>query len=724
MILWILTILLQVNDAIREEDKMDQSNLKNYGIYRTLVTDGIIRIDTSTITEGNLDLHFNAVMNIMRDGIETPEVQSMKINVVFTDGISLNLTIFDYWFNLIFWTIPVETHNPIDSRYLFFWENGITKKAIKEYIDNMFVRVFRTKIPFRRLNNIIDDTLYKMKYINEFAMYLANTINFEDTLELMRQYPEFNQAIHADLTGVPLEDVKNVGMEYANTLIRYIKNSNHCLRDSFIAQEAINPKQFKEVFANIGSKPNGQGGIFPWIINSSFINGGVSDPKSYLIESSVGRTAQILQKMNVGISGAFARLLEINNIDTHFHPDPEFSCRTKNFERVLIKDAGWLKMYDMRYYRFFEDGPEYIVDAKKDFHLIGQTLFFRSPMTCASFAHGEGICRKCYGDLYFVVRNINPGKIAAELLSSIYTQMLLSAKHLLESMVIKMEWTDGFDQLFSVEMNTIGLIEDQDYSGFTMIINPEENMDDDDDAAIASNECVEIIGVQFPDGHIENFHTANNDEIFISEDLKNEIKSNKKTVYDDDGIHVPINALKKLPVLFYMHIQNKELSRTLEKSKHIINRSDETSKYDRNSILDAFITTNIEGNINLNAVHLETILANQIRDPDNILEKVDWTRKNVPYNILTLGSALTNNPSITVTLEYQKIAASLVSPLSTKKKKPSYTDLFFMLQPQNYIEDTKNMVSDDYKMRDEADDVLMKQALHFFDDDDGNEILQ
>lgn len=699
---------------------MDQSKLCNYGIYRSLVLEGTIRIDTNSITEENLDSHFLWILNIMRDGIETPEVQSMKIQVMFTDGVLLNLTVFDYWFNLIFWTIPVEVHEPIDSRYLFFWEKGITKKAIKEYIDNTFVRSFRTKIPFRKLNNIIDDTLYKLKYINVFAMYLANTINFEDTLDLMKKYPEFNEAIHADLSGVPLEDVKNKGMEYANTLIKYIKNSDHCLRDSFIAQEAINPKQFKEVFANIGSKPNGQGGIFPYIINNSFINGGVAEPESYIIESSLGRTAQILSKMNVGISGAFARLLEINNIDTYFHPDPDYTCRSKNYEKVVIKDAGWLKMYDMRYYKFVKDGPLHIVDANKDFHLIGQTLLFRSPMTCASFAHGEGICRKCYGDLYYVVRNINPGKIAAELLSSIYTQILLSAKHLLESMVIKMEWTDGFDQLFAVEMNTIGMIEDQDYTGYTLIFDPEENMDDDDEIS-ASSEYVESFNIEYPNGNVVTFHTANNDEIFISEDLKIAIKGSKKVKYEDDGIHVPLNLVKGLPTMFYMHIQNKELSRTLEKSKHIINKAAETGKYDRNSILDAFITTNTEGNINLNAVHLETLLSNQIRDPDNILERPDWTIEDVPYSILTLGSSLTNNPSITVTLEYQKIAASLISPLSSKKKKPSYTDLFFMLQPQNYVENTKGMVSDEYKMRDEQDDNVMKQVI-YFTDDNGNTI--
>lgn len=684
--------------------------------YDQLIINGFIDIDTKDIDASNINDHFFQVLDILRDGIETDLVQSMKIHVKFEDNVDLTLTVFDYWFNLIFWTIPVEVGIPIESKFFFFFENGITKGAIKSYIDNLFIRSFRTTIPFKTMNNILDDTIYKMKYINEFALYLANTINFEDTIDLMRQYPEFNESIHADLSSVPIEDVKNKGMEYANTQIEYIKGSDHCLKDSFISREAINPKQFKEVFANIGSKPNGQGGVFPYIINNSFINGGVADPRSYIIESSNGRTAQILQKMNVGTSGAFARLLEINNIDTFFNPDPNFFCTTRNYEDITIKDASWLKIYDQRYYKLDLEGPDYLLDAKKDFHLIGKTLHFRSPMTCASFAAGQGICRRCYGDLYFVIKNINAGKIAAELLSSIYTQMLLSAKHLLESAVIDSKWNEEFFQLFSIDMNFISLNEDQDYTGYDLCINPDEIQSMDEDDEIKYNEYINSINVRYPNGTIVHNHPEMNDEIYLSEDLN--IKMRKFGKYVDNNIVIPFNKLKDLPVLFYIRIQNKELSRTLEKSKHIINKASETSKYNRHEILSEFITTNMEGGINLNAVHYEVILANQIRDADNILKKPNWDIPNAPYTILTLGSSLTNNPSIAVTLEYQKIGSTLVSPLSSKKRTPSYMDVFFMPQPQNYIDNTNNMVSDDYKMRDEEPERKRMVRGVIFDDPD------
>ena len=506
-------------------------------------------------------------------------------------------------------------------------------------------------------------------------------------------------------------------MEYTRTQIKYIKNEDHCLRDSFVSGEAISPKQFKEVSVNIGTKPDGQGGVFPYIINNSFINGGVSEPESYVIDSSVGRTAQILQKMNVGTSGAFARLLETNNIDTFFNDDPEFSCNTKNFIEVFIKDASWLKMYDKRYYRFDPDGPEYVVDKNRDIHLIGQTLYFRSPITCASYAKGYGICRRCYGNLYYVNRDINPGKIAAELLSSIYTQMLLSAKHLLESSVVEMKWNKEFYDIFELNLNMISIDEDFECNGMYMVIdsgNIDSDDDDEDDSSISYDEYISSFDIMYPNGQVISFHTAEEDNIYLTEDLNRLMKSKKVTMNDDKYI-IPISALKTIPVVFTVKIQNKELQRTLERSKHIIDREKDTSSFTKDTIVREFISANAEGGINVSAIHLETIIANQVRNPDNLLEAPNWSIPNIPYKILTLGSSLMNSPSITVNFEFQRIGKTLVSPLSLKKKKPSVFDLFFMEQPQDFIVN-KEMISDAFDPNSDGTEINMKDAIFFVDD--------
>jgi hypothetical protein len=513
-------------------------------------------------------------------------------------------------------------------------------------------------------------------------------------------------------------------MKYTQTQINYIKNNDHCLRDSFISQEAISPKQFKEVSVNIGTKPDGHGGIFPYIINNSFMNGGVSNPESYVIDSSVGRTAQILQKMNVGTSGAFARLLETNNLDTFFNPDSEYSCDTKNFIKVFIKDSNWLSKYDKRYYKFNPEGIDYLLDKDRDYHLIGQTLYFRSPITCASYAHGNGICKKCYGDLYYVNRDINPGKIAAELLSSKYTQMLLSAKHLLESSVIEMKWNSEFFDIFELNLNMISIQEDVELDGYYMILDSNkftsDDEDDSEDSTIQYEEYTPSFDIRYPNGNIITFHTSEEDNIYLTEDL-NKLLRSKKTKENDDGIYIiPLDQLKNIPVVFTVKIQNKELQRTLERSKNIINREKDTSSYTKDEIVKEFITANMDGGIDISAIHLETIVSNQMRDPEDILSMPNWSIKNAPYKILTLGSALNNSPSITVNLEYQRIGKTLISPLSTRKRKPSVFDLYFMEKPQNYLENN-DMISDKYNMIEDNEVNKMRDAIYFIDNEEPND---
>ena len=378
-------------------------NEQYYYPYKELCETGRQDIYTKDFNASNIARHFYSIINILRDGIETKEVQSMMVHIYFTNNVDVRLSIFDYTINLMFWQFCTATGEPIRDVHLVFFED-ITKRSIKEYIDNIYIDKYRKTVPFIVLNNTIDDVIGKFRELRPFQMYLANTLNLEDTLELMRKYPEFNDTIHFSTEGIPIEDIKEAGIEATNKQIKYIKNSNHHLRDSFRTGEAISPKQYKEVAVNIGSKPDGQGSVFPHPIKHSFMNGGLQTPEELVIESSVGRVAQILQKTNVGESGAFARQLELNNQDTTLHVDPNYVCDTVHFEEVIIDNDSMWNMYDMRYYRENPNGVDKLLNAKnkKDKErLMHRKLYFRSPMTCASAARGHGICYKCYGDLAY-----------------------------------------------------------------------------------------------------------------------------------------------------------------------------------------------------------------------------------------------------------------------------------------------------------------------------------
>lgn len=675
-----------------------------YYPYSDLVLTGYQEINTKDITKDNIDMMFDHAINILKDGIETPFVQNMKIHVKFVDKVDINLSIFDFLFNLMFWRMRVMIDKKIHSIHLFF-PDDINSGYCKNYIDNIFIDKNRRDIDIISLNQIIDGTVGKFREFRQFQPYLANSLNLEDTIELMNKYPEFNETIHLDISNVPLEDVKDFGMQMARKQIEYIKNSNHCLSDSFRTGEGVNPKQYKEVAVNIGSKPDGKGSVYPVAINKSFINGGLQTPTEMFIESSNGRVAQILQKNNVGESGEFARKLELNN-QIRLHPDPNYSCSTRNLIKVEMDSEKKLKMYNLRWYREHPNGLDKFLNYKKDKHLIGKTLYFRSPMTCSSAARGDGICYKCYGDLAYTNKEVNVGQIAAEGLSSIYTQTLLSAKHLLESNIIKNNWSPGFHDLFTAYFNSVSLRDEEgiNLKGWMMIID-EDIKSEDENEEIDYNYYINSFIVRSPDGEEFKIFTQETDNLYFTDDFLKYALAN----YNEDNTLIEMNLvdLLQFPSLFVMEIKNNELSQTMNKIKKLIDVKSVMKDYDRDSLLKEFTDTNIMGRITLDAVHFEVIIMNQIRDAENELEKPNWDTPNAEYQILPLSQSLAHNPSISVRLQSTTPSKVFLDPNSRNLYKPSVNDLYFMEQPQEFLEN-KDMITEDSKIDDGSEKNIIE----------------
>lgn len=686
-------------------------NYKNYYVYADAVRkQENISIYVPSITIDNIDDHIDGIYAILKDGIETDYVHNLKVNVSWGSDVNCDLFIIDYWFSLFMWKMILRNGNPIRPKHIF-WSGELKRKDIKKYVDKFILtRENKIKLGNVFLNNNISDGLWAFSFIETFSYYLANTINNEDDIDLMNHCPEFDEIFHCSLAGVPFDQVKDVGMDYANRAIDIIKDSkkyigyDHGLTASFKASEAINPRQYKEAKLNIGTKSNGTGGIYPYVIDSNFSNGGVNDPLSFFIESSSARTAQILSKINIGDSGDFARILGLNNTDTILNRDVNYECMTQNFIRFEIKTKDHLSMIKNRYYRFNPRGMEYLIDDNDD-SLVGRTVFLRSPMTCSCMSSGHGICKKCYGDLYYTNIDINVGKIAAEILSSQISQILLSAKHLLETKIKEFKWNPEFSSWFYVDANTIKLNDLDDSINLKkcmLIIDPEDvnlvneeedsiSFDDNDDESInidddgIYNEYITHFYIKTPDGGMIRFNTEEDDPLYISNELNSAIRAKAD---DTNGmVNVPLYNLQD-SVLFYVRINNNEISKTMNDIMNVINKGSVTENMTKEEALQTIVDLIVNGPLSIDAVHLEVILANQIVDARNIIKKPNWNIPGVPYRMLSLNKALSNNPSVIVSLLYKDLHKVLYNPLTYTKNAPSFFDLFFHEQPQNYMDNS------------------------------------
>lgn len=699
-------------------------NYQNYGIFVSIPEHRELQINTKDITKNTWSDYFYALHNVLLDGIETDLVQKYKVLITFGNRVSVRLSPVDLWINLIMWRLIIYTDQEIQPKHLIF-SKYITKKTLKNFIDEFCIEVNKRNIPNTILNGIISDCLKEISKIDSFSFYLANTFNLEDFYSLMKQNPEFKDLMHPDLDNVPLEDVKAVGNRNADRMIEIMNDTKiynpngrdyeHCLAIPLAIGEGINPKQFREFAIVEGTKPNNEGGIFPHAIKTSFITGGISDPYDYYMDANASRIAQILQKENVGSSGYFARLLGLNNIDTSLNQDPNYDCHTQNYVALDISSEEVLNRVDGRWYRMTPNGVDHIIRSHRCKHLIGKTVLLRSPMTCASAARGQGICFKCYGELAYVNKDINPGRYASEKLSSELTQRLLSAKHLLETVIKKIKWCNEFEEFFEVDSNCITLNSEIVTKGFNLLIDPNymdsEDNDEESDDEDRYSEYVTKIFIKTPSGEEIPIYSETEDKLYISNSLNGIIR--KKAVPDNGRFSIPFSVIQD-EALFFIVLHNNDLMNALQDVQDCINKVSVTraKNMTKDALLNEFIRTILKSNLSIQSVHLEVILMNQIRALDNILEKPHWERPNEEYQILTMKQALYNSPSVIVSLLTEKLEKMFYSPLTFKKTAPSFVDLFFMEQPQMFI-DNPDMIDGTVEYKDySADDGINKKLIN------------
>lgn len=675
-----------------------------YGPFIPFLKEEKMTIYTKNITKQTWDNYFQGLLNILKDGIETELVEKGKFDIIFNNGKHIKLTVPDLFINIIFWKMIVYTDHIIETKHLFFAKN-ITKSEIAEYMNKMLIIPNRKHTDVLLLNNIIDDTLYNFKHLNKFSLFLANTYCLHDDILLMKASPRYRDILHTDLSNIPLEQVKSEGMKLTNEMIKIITEQGkkllgfeHGLANAFRAKESVKPKQYKEIYVNIGTKPDIDGTVFPHSINHSFLHGGVRSNIDHMIDASTGRTAQILAKESVGKSGGYARILGLNNIDSILHPNPRYVCDTKNLVALYISSEKMFNSVIDRYFRWSDSGTsedDILIRPEMMESLLYKTIYLRSPETCASAARGEGVCFRCYGDVAFTNRNINIGKYAAEKNSEKFTQELLSAKHLIDTKISTIKWNENFDKFFEFVDNGIRVIYNlPNIEDMILYIDPldmsYDNDEDYDEESIETyNEYVDKVTVY--DGEKEyEICTVDSDNMYISQKLKKIIKT--VAVADEERIAIPFSVLIEID-LFYIFIKNNGLGETLRQIKNIINLNAITSKLNKDIVLQKYMEAMINSGIDMRSVHAEILIMNQLRDADDVTKKVDWTVPHARYSLVTLNTALSKHPSPLVTLEYSKLKMNLCTPLTYKKDGVSFVDMFFMKNPQKFIKSRPTLVS-------------------------------
>jgi hypothetical protein len=722
------------------------STVYDYGVFTPLINGQSVVINTADITKETIDDYQNDLKDIFLDYIENPTIQKNKVTFVFDNGMSVNLPTAYALINIIAWGFIVKTNQTIKPKHLFFNKKGITNAYIKSYIDKFAIMPVRDMVSdandrmiIHNLNRTIYDSLRDLKFVDKFAWYFNNSINMEDFILMYYSCPGFKEIMDRHNNNYyaqfPPEQMNQEALNDMNRLIEYIVDAkkyigrDHCLSDAFRAKEGVKPKQAREMYINIGVKPNGEGGIFPYVVNTSYISGGANNVAFHILESLIARIAQNLSKKNTSRSGHFSRIMILNCAATRKYTvpysdkiDPGYDCGTRNFLEYYVEDETALKKIADRWYRIDPMGIEHRLGnvyrvVKENQDLIGKVIYLRSPIKCLSAAHGRGICRKCMGELYNIVPATNIGVYSVTNLTERLTQMMLSAKHLLEAKI------DGvtFDTstMTPEEISKYILIDEG-----TIFINPNipdmkkwhliikdgdiqeevlaslDDGDDDDNDDFNIEDTMNYINVFYlkkqGSNEVITIKTSNVDNLYLTDWLNDYIEL-KNLADNNEDIDIPVSVLlEDVSPLFNVGIHNDDMSERLESVIKVIDLKANTDSYTAETFLKALSDRlNNIGLDHIMSVHLEIIIMNQIRDKDDIIEMPDWSIPNQQnYQILTLKKAVMTHPSITIAMQSENIARMLYNPLSFRKHKPSPYDLMYMVQPQKFIHNDPEVNND------------------------------
>ena len=88
-------------------------NYQNYYVYADLVKQGRLLVKAEDINLQTWESHYNGIFNVLRDGVETDYIQNMFVSVDFGNGEIVDLTLPDYYFNLLiikFFSIDLWVH--------------------------------------------------------------------------------------------------------------------------------------------------------------------------------------------------------------------------------------------------------------------------------------------------------------------------------------------------------------------------------------------------------------------------------------------------------------------------------------------------------------------------------------------------------------------------------------------------------------------------------------
>lgn len=511
---------------------------------------------------------------------------------------------------------------------------------------------------------------------------VVSTISVLGILRAARQDPRLHELMNWKPNAESdFSDIENSLQRAEKELVAILRDSDNPVEPYLRAGTGVNTRQLSQVVVAVGLKPDLQGNVIPHPVASSFLQG-LSSVKDYMVVALGARKAQVTTYSQVKSSGYFTRKLSLLMFDVGLSPTLE-DCGTAHYVRVAVPSASALRRLRGRI-RVLKDGREREIKGDEE-KLIGKRIRLRSPVSCAS----PLVCGRCYGPyLAQVNSDFHAGLAAAVLMSNQLTQMLLSAKHLLQTTSLEVEWPEAMTSTgaFRFLRNCVYL---DPTSGVSVLIDP--GAVGEGDAGTQDVYTFVVRGADGEEQHVEPevdlslsprvmkmlASMEESDEMLVlsaktltgrGRRAEEDEEDGREEVPDEDGL-VPI---------FSFSTENKELSSALKALIRALEGKEEARASSPSEAVTRMLYLLEEGKLDLPLVHGEMILRALFRDPGDHTRRPDWSREEAPETVmLTVPEAIVRSPSAAPGLAFERQSDQFKNPDTFMKNGYSMMDELF-----------------------------------------------
>jgi RNA polymerase Rpb1, domain 5 len=603
------------------------------------------------------DQKYTGMKNQIIDYLKTDFTRRKESITVEVEGQESKMSLANLLTNLMVLRPFNALKSPVTTDFIFD-ANNMNSSTLDGYF-NRVIEYFSEE-DFNILNKAISESIEEMSDMSgSFNVRIGNTISVRSLIELAERNPEFLDLLNTVIpNGMQFDEIEAYLKSRLDKLMNILSTDEKNVLYNYInSKTGINNKQLGQSIMNVGLKPDLFGNVIPEPINTNYLRG-LRSPVDFYINATGARKALITNFKKVKESGYLTRKLSLLMIDTTLDYETD-DCGTQHYVTVHVSDKDTLGRISGKWYLA---GDELLLIEESNEDLIGQTIQMRSPITCASSTNK--ICRTCYGDnLAKINKDKHIGILAVLLLTNRLTQMLLSAKHLLQTKSSKIDWQPEFMEYFSVDRNMIML---NTIDNSAIIIDPDDITEDEENDYLTINS----FKIRKQKGKLININT--DIKLILSDEVVEMTTENRQ---DDGTIAIPLKALNPDSVVFNIIMENNELSASLQAILELIETNSHLGLEGVDPIYNKFIELLNESGIGIKSVHIELILRALIRDIEDPTQPPKFHLDHFPqYRILRVTDAVLKSPSVSVSLAFEQIKKQIESPDTYMKNGYSFVD--------------------------------------------------